>query len=131
MEILNVPLKAGKQGHKHCQKCDSIEPHVLPFPGDEEGTEIDTLQFQLKIKCSRNPQAAKESSDPNELYFNHKGEICPKNRCWFFPFFGLERDQIWSVLSPPGAERAPSLILLKVLFNILCRSGTCFELAPV
>lgn len=52
------------------------------FPGDQEGTEIDTLQFQLKIKCKRNPQAAKESSDPDELYFNHKGEISPKNRSW-------------------------------------------------
>lgn len=86
------------------QKCDSIEAYaVLPFPGDEEGTEIDTLQFQLKIKCSRNPQAAKESSDPNELYFNHKGEISPKNRCHFF-FFGLGRRDLVCSLSPVSRE---------------------------
>lgn len=42
--------------------------------GDEEGTEIDTLQFRLQVRCTRNPHAAKDSSDPNELYVNHKGE---------------------------------------------------------
>lgn len=41
--------------------------------GDEEGTEIDTLQFRLQVRCTRNPHAAKDSSDPNELYVNHKG----------------------------------------------------------
>lgn len=44
--------------------------------GDEEGTEIDTLQFRLQVRCTRNPHAAKDSSDPNELYVNHKGEYC-------------------------------------------------------
>lgn len=42
--------------------------------GDEEGTEIDTLQFRLQVRCTRNPHAAKDSSDPSELYVNHKGE---------------------------------------------------------
>ncbi|XP_074532615.1 DNA-directed RNA polymerases I and III subunit RPAC1 isoform X1 [Halichoeres trimaculatus] len=37
----------------------------------EEGSEIDTIQLQLKIKCSRNPRASKDSSDPRELYLNH------------------------------------------------------------
>lgn len=46
------------------------------WAGDEEGTEIDTLQFRLQVRCTRNPHAAKDSSDPNELYVNHKGE------CW-------------------------------------------------
>ncbi|XP_075060597.1 DNA-directed RNA polymerases I and III subunit RPAC1 [Mixophyes fleayi] len=39
---------------------------------DAEGTEIDTLQFELNVKCTRNPRASKESSDPNELYLDHK-----------------------------------------------------------
>ncbi|XP_064365568.1 DNA-directed RNA polymerases I and III subunit RPAC1 isoform X3 [Dromaius novaehollandiae] len=58
------------------------DPRLFEYrnQGDEEGTEIDTLQFQLKIKCSRNPQAAKESSDPNELYFNHK--VYSKHMTW-------------------------------------------------
>ncbi|XP_047458504.1 DNA-directed RNA polymerases I and III subunit RPAC1 isoform X1 [Mugil cephalus] len=38
---------------------------------EEEGSEIDTIQLQLKIKCSRNPRASKDSSDPQELYLNH------------------------------------------------------------
>lgn len=83
--------------------------------GDQEGTEIDTLQFQLKIKCKRNPQAAKESSDPDELYFNHKGEISPKNRC----FFLVLEDRIWAFLSALCAhrERVDS-ILLNLVFAV-------------
>ncbi|KAM9847889.1 DNA-directed RNA polymerases I and III subunit RPAC1 [Aulostomus maculatus] len=38
---------------------------------EEEGSEIDTVQLHLKIKCRRNPQASKDSSDPRELYLNH------------------------------------------------------------
>ncbi|XDV50381.1 hypothetical protein PO909_019449 [Leuciscus waleckii] len=38
---------------------------------DQEGTEIDTIQLQLKVKCSRNPRASKDSSDHKELYLNH------------------------------------------------------------
>ncbi|XP_031728921.1 DNA-directed RNA polymerases I and III subunit RPAC1 [Anarrhichthys ocellatus] len=38
---------------------------------EEEGSEIDTIQLQLKIKCSRNPRASKDSADPRELYLNH------------------------------------------------------------
>ncbi|KAM4614933.1 DNA-directed RNA polymerases I and III subunit RPAC1 [Polymixia lowei] len=40
-------------------------------PGEEDCSEIDTIQLQLKIKCTRNPRASKESSDPRELYLNH------------------------------------------------------------
>ncbi|XP_037544068.1 DNA-directed RNA polymerases I and III subunit RPAC1 isoform X2 [Nematolebias whitei] len=38
---------------------------------EEEASEIDTIQLQLKIKCRRNPSASKDSSDPRELYLNH------------------------------------------------------------
>ncbi|XP_068597418.1 DNA-directed RNA polymerases I and III subunit RPAC1 isoform X1 [Brachionichthys hirsutus] len=38
---------------------------------EEEGSEIDTIQLQLTIKCSRNLCATKDSSDPRELYVNH------------------------------------------------------------
>ncbi|RXN21727.1 DNA-directed RNA polymerases I and III subunit RPAC1 [Labeo rohita] len=41
---------------------------------DQEGTEIDTIQLQLKVKCTRNPRAPKDSSDPKELYLNHMGK---------------------------------------------------------
>uniref|UniRef100_A0A2K6JR30 DNA-directed RNA polymerases I and III subunit RPAC1 n=1 Tax=Rhinopithecus bieti TaxID=61621 RepID=A0A2K6JR30_RHIBE len=50
------------------------DPRLFEYrnQGDEEGTEIDTLQFRLQVRCTRNPHAAKDSSDPNELYVNHK-----------------------------------------------------------
>lgn len=50
------------------------DPRLFEYrnQGEEEGTEIDTLQFRLQVRCTRNPHAAKDSSDPNELYVNHK-----------------------------------------------------------
>ncbi|XP_074166931.1 DNA-directed RNA polymerases I and III subunit RPAC1 [Sminthopsis crassicaudata] len=58
------------------------DPRLFEYrnQGDEDGTEIDTLQFQLKVKCTHNPQAAKDSSDPNELYLNHK--VYTKHMMW-------------------------------------------------
>ncbi|XP_062896627.1 DNA-directed RNA polymerases I and III subunit RPAC1 isoform X2 [Mobula hypostoma] len=52
------------------------DPRLFEYrsTGDEEGTEIDTLQFHLKVKCTRNPKALKDSSDPEELYLNHKAK---------------------------------------------------------
>ncbi|XP_056617485.1 DNA-directed RNA polymerases I and III subunit RPAC1 [Triplophysa dalaica] len=49
------------------------DPRLFEYrnPEDQEGTEIDTIQLQLKVKCSRNPRAPKDSSDPKELYLNH------------------------------------------------------------
>ncbi|XP_071595357.1 DNA-directed RNA polymerases I and III subunit RPAC1 isoform X2 [Heliangelus exortis] len=90
------------------------DPRLFEYrnQGDEEGTEIDTLQFQLKIKCSRNPHAAKESSDPNELYFNHK--VYSKHMTWvplgnqtdLFPDadFRPVHDDILIALLRPGQE---------------------------
>uniref|UniRef100_A0A8C2A7E1 DNA-directed RNA polymerases I and III subunit RPAC1 n=1 Tax=Cyprinus carpio TaxID=7962 RepID=A0A8C2A7E1_CYPCA len=49
------------------------DPRLFEYrnPEDQEGTEIDTIQLQLKVKCTRNPRAPKDSSDPKELYLNH------------------------------------------------------------
>ncbi|XP_068088664.1 DNA-directed RNA polymerases I and III subunit RPAC1 [Hyperolius riggenbachi] len=51
-----------------------VDPRLFEYrsSGDAESTEIDTLQFELNVKCSRNPRASKDSSDPNELYMDHK-----------------------------------------------------------
>jgi DNA-directed RNA polymerase I and III subunit RPAC1 len=44
--------------------------------GDLHGTEQDTLEFELKIKCSWNPNKhPSDSNDPDELYLNHKGTL--------------------------------------------------------
>ncbi|KAG5266644.1 hypothetical protein AALO_G00234540 [Alosa alosa] len=49
------------------------DPRLFEYrnAGDEEGTEIDTIQLQLKVKCTMNPRAPKDSADPRELYLNH------------------------------------------------------------
>ncbi|XP_062850884.1 DNA-directed RNA polymerases I and III subunit RPAC1 [Trichomycterus rosablanca] len=49
------------------------DPRLFEYrnAGDEEGTEIDTIQLQLKVKCTRNHRVSKDSSDPKELYLNH------------------------------------------------------------
>lgn len=64
-------------------RVNKVEFHLFSYaliiPGEEsaeeEGSEIDTIQLQLKIKCSRNPRASKDSSDPRELYLNHMGRF--------------------------------------------------------
>uniref|UniRef100_A0A668AUU5 DNA-directed RNA polymerases I and III subunit RPAC1 n=1 Tax=Myripristis murdjan TaxID=586833 RepID=A0A668AUU5_9TELE len=49
------------------------DPRLFEYrnSGEDAGSEIDTIQLQLKVKCSRNPRASKDSSDPQELYLNH------------------------------------------------------------
>jgi len=44
------------------------------FLGDEDGTDQDTLEFQLKVKCTWNPNAPKDSTNPDDLYKDHKGK---------------------------------------------------------
>jgi len=55
-----VPLKA--------------DPRMFEYRSKDqtEGTAEDTLEFELKIKCTRNPAAAKDATDPDELYLDHK-----------------------------------------------------------
>ncbi|XP_077138031.1 DNA-directed RNA polymerases I and III subunit RPAC1 isoform X2 [Ranitomeya variabilis] len=50
------------------------DPRLFEYrsSGDAEGTDIDTLQFELSVRCSRNLRASKDSSDPNELYRDHR-----------------------------------------------------------
>lgn len=49
-----------------------IHSSVIFILADAEGTAEDTIEFQLKVKCTRDP-TAKESTDPDELYKDHKG----------------------------------------------------------
>ncbi|KAL3872987.1 hypothetical protein ACJMK2_036152 [Sinanodonta woodiana] len=44
-----------------------------------EGRETDTLEFQLKVKCTRNANT-KEATDPDELYRDHK--VTTKHLKW-------------------------------------------------
>lgn len=51
-----------------------VDPRLFEFRSkdDESGTTDDTLEFELKIKCTRNPHAHPDASDPEVMYVNHK-----------------------------------------------------------
>lgn len=57
------------------------DPRLFEYKqeGDGEGTAEDTIEFQLKVKCTRNP-GVKESTDPDELYKDHK--VTTKHLKW-------------------------------------------------
>ncbi|XP_022097300.1 DNA-directed RNA polymerases I and III subunit RPAC1-like isoform X1 [Acanthaster planci] len=55
-----IPIKADPRMFEYRQE------------GDEEGTAEDTIEFQLKVKCAKNPSAAKDATDPDELYKHSK-----------------------------------------------------------
>lgn len=57
----------------HCLVLSFLEEEAT----EKESSEIDTIQLQLKITCSRNPTSSKDSSDPQELYLNHMGRRRP------------------------------------------------------
>ncbi|XP_069682724.1 DNA-directed RNA polymerases I and III subunit RPAC1 isoform X1 [Periplaneta americana] len=50
------------------------DPRLFEYrqPDDEDGTEQDTLEYELKIKCTWNPNAPKDSTNPDDLYKDHK-----------------------------------------------------------
>ena len=52
-------------------KCSLVSFYLLD---DLEGTPEDTLEFELKVKCRKNPNAAKDATDPHELYLDHNGQ---------------------------------------------------------
>jgi DNA-directed RNA polymerase I and III subunit RPAC1 len=38
---------------------------------DDQGNVKDTLEFELKIRCKRNPNPPENSKNPNELYIDN------------------------------------------------------------
>ncbi|RZF33883.1 hypothetical protein LSTR_LSTR009907 [Laodelphax striatellus] len=47
------------------------DPRRFDFKSEDEGTERDTLEFELKIKCTKNTNAKPDSTNPDELYVNN------------------------------------------------------------
>ncbi len=60
----------------------SADPRLFEFraAGDSEGTAEDTIEFALKIKCRKNPHAAKDASNADDLYLDHK--VTTKHLKW-------------------------------------------------
>nr|CAD7400088.1 unnamed protein product [Timema cristinae] len=54
-----IPLKADPRRFEYRQK------------DDEDGTEQDTLEFELKVKCTWNTNAHKDTTNPDDLYRNN------------------------------------------------------------
>ncbi|CAH1792168.1 unnamed protein product, partial [Owenia fusiformis] len=50
------------------------DPRLFEYraEGDTDGSADDTIEFQLKVKCTWNLSASKDSTDPDELYKDHK-----------------------------------------------------------
>lgn len=51
-----------------------VDPRMFEFrqEGDEEGTDMDTVEFELKVKCTKNPNVTADLPDPYEIYKNAK-----------------------------------------------------------
>lgn len=47
---------------------------------DDQGTAKDTLEFELKVRCKRNPNAPENSKNPNELYIDNN--VYSKHMRW-------------------------------------------------
>lgn len=45
------------------------------FVDNATGTPDDTINFKLQLKCTRNPHASKDATDPEELFRNHIGML--------------------------------------------------------
>ncbi|XP_795508.4 DNA-directed RNA polymerases I and III subunit RPAC1 [Strongylocentrotus purpuratus] len=58
-----IPIKADPRIFEYREEVNT---------GDETGTGEDTIEFQLKVKCTKNPNASKDATDPDELYKNAK-----------------------------------------------------------
>lgn len=50
----------------------NIDPRMFEYrEAGSEGSPEDTVEFELKVKCTRNPHAPKDGTTPDELYRDH------------------------------------------------------------
>ncbi|KAK2187589.1 hypothetical protein NP493_161g04012 [Ridgeia piscesae] len=51
-----------------------VDPRLFEYrtADDTEGTPEDTVVLELKVRCKKNPNATKDTTDPDVLYVNHK-----------------------------------------------------------
>lgn len=56
------------------------DPRLFEYPpndkkADDTVSDNDTLRYELKVTCSMNPQAPKNSRLPEDIYKNNKGNF--------------------------------------------------------
>lgn len=73
----------------------------------EQATDRNTIVFELKLTCERNPQAPKGSSDPRDLYINH--ELKASHLTW-----KPAGEQAEVFASNPPAPANPDIVLAKL-----------------
>jgi len=59
------------------------DPRLFEYKSDDTddfGTEKDTLEYELKVRCKRRPNAPKDSKDQADLYIDHK--VFTKSMKW-------------------------------------------------
>lgn len=54
------------------------DPRLFEYPSnsnkkDSEVSDLDTLRYELKVTCTKNPQKSQESQIPEEMYRNSNG----------------------------------------------------------
>ncbi|XP_037274573.2 RNA polymerase I and III subunit C [Rhipicephalus microplus] len=50
----------------------NIDPRMFEYRESEsDGSPEDTVEFELKVRCTKNPQAPKDATTPDELYRDH------------------------------------------------------------
>lgn len=54
------------------------DPRLFEYPSsntrkDDEVSDLDTLRYELKVTCTKNPQKSQESHVPEEIYKNRNG----------------------------------------------------------
>ncbi|PVD26085.1 hypothetical protein C0Q70_13753 [Pomacea canaliculata] len=87
------------------------DPRLFEYkqPGqDDEGTEQDTLELHLKVRCTKNVKA-QDTTDPNQMYVNHKVltkqmEWIPKGNQVNLGNIGPVHDDILLAKLRPGQE---------------------------
>ncbi|KAK2464486.1 hypothetical protein APHAL10511_003465 [Amanita phalloides] len=74
---------------------------------NEQATDRNTIVFELKLACERNPQAPKGSTDPNQLYINH--ELLSSHLTW-----RPAGEQAEVFANKPPAPTNPNIVLVKL-----------------
>ena len=74
---------------------------------NEQATDRNTIVFEIKLACERNPHAPKGSTDPGELYINH--ELKSSHLTW-----KPAGEQAEVFASNPPASTNPDIVLAKL-----------------
>jgi len=74
---------------------------------NEQATDRNTVVFEIKLTCERNPHAPKGSTDPGELYINH--ELKSSDLTW-----KPAGEQAEVFASNPPASTNPDIVLAKL-----------------